>query len=228
MERTSKVFIASCNCLLRESIARVLAKKTDFEIVATQAICTATRNEIAGSGADTLILDSLEFFLDAPLPSSPTGGQNGWMKSVLVAMEDNHEHFLAAIRRGALGYVLQEASALDVVSAIRTVAAGEVVCPPGYVRVLFDQVAKHAVEFPSSRKRMRTGLTRREQQLVPLIGRGLSNKEIASHFGLSEQTVKNHLHRILRKVGVADRFSVWEACQIHKLGGSTKSAGHAA
>ncbi len=225
MESKSKIFIASCNRLLRESIARVLAKKTDFAIVATQAIHSTTRSELADSGADTLILDSLEFFLDAPVPS---GAQNRLMKSVLVAMEDNHDHFLAAIQHGALGYVLQEASALDVVSAIRTVAAGEVVCPARYVRVLFDQVAKQAAEFPSSRKRMQAGLTRREQQLIPLIGRGLSNKEIASHFGLSEQTVKNHIHRILRKVGVADRLSVWEACQIHRLAGSTKSAGHAA
>ncbi|MBZ5500802.1 MAG: response regulator transcription factor [Acidobacteriia bacterium] len=228
MESKAKVFIASCNRLLRESIARVLAKKTDFEIVAAQAICSTTRNEVADSGANTLILDSLEFFLDAPIPSSGTGAKNRLMRSVLVAMDDNHDHFLAAIRHGALGYVLQEASALDVVSAIRTVAAGDVVCPPRYVRVLFEQVAQQAVEFPSSRKRMPSGLTRREQQLIPLIGRGLSNKEIASHFGLSEQTVKNHIHRILRKVGVADRSSVWEACQNRQPGGNTKSAGHAA
>ena len=54
-------------------------------------------------------------------------------------------------------------------------------------------------------------LTRREQQLIPLIGQGLSNKEIANHLSLSEQTIKNHIHRILRKVGVSDRLSVLEA-----------------
>jgi DNA-binding NarL/FixJ family response regulator len=57
------------------------------------------------------------------------------------------------------------------------------------------------------------GLTRREQQLIPLIGRGMTNKEIAAQFGLSEETVKNHVHRILRKVGVEDRRGVFEACQ---------------
>ena len=228
MEEKAKVFIVCSNRLLRESIARILAKKTDFEIVAARAICSTTRNEIADSGADTVVLDSLEFYLDAPILSSETGGQSRLIRSVLVAMEDNHDHFLAAVRRGALGYVLQEASALDVVSAIRTVAEGEAVCPPRYFRVLFDHVAKQAAEFPNSRRRMQTGLTRREQQLIPLIGRGLSNKEIANHLGLSEQTVKNHIHRILRKVGVSDRLSVFEACQIHMPGWSTKSTGTAA
>lgn len=228
MESKAKLFIASCNRLLRESIARILAKKSDIEIVAVQAICSATRDEVVDSGADTFVLDSLEFFLDAPILSSKTGAQNHLIKSLLVAMEDNHDHFLLAIRRGALGYVLQEASALDVVSAIRTVAEGEAVCPPHYVRVLFDDVAKQAAEFPSSRKRMQTGLTGREQQLVPLIGRGLSNKEIANHLGLSEQTVKNHIHRILRKVGVSDRLSVFDACQIRRLGWSTKGIGDTA
>jgi DNA-binding NarL/FixJ family response regulator len=54
--------------------------------------------------------------------------------------------------------------------------------------------------------------------LVPLIGRGLTNKEIASQLNLSEQTVKNHTHRILRKVGVKDRLGILEACQVQVLG----------
>jgi len=52
------------------------------------------------------------------------------------------------------------------------------------------------------------GLTRRQQQLVPLIAQGLTNKEIASHLNLSEQTVKNHIHRMLRRVGASDRLQV--------------------
>jgi DNA-binding NarL/FixJ family response regulator len=53
-------------------------------------------------------------------------------------------------------------------------------------------------------------LTRRQQELVPMIARGLSNKEIASHLNLSEQTVKNHIHRILRRIGANDRSEVIE------------------
>jgi DNA-binding NarL/FixJ family response regulator len=79
--------------------------------------------------------------------------------------------------------------------------------------VLFDFVAAQTKELPDGRKRAKWGLTRREQELVPLIGRGLSNKEIGNYLGVSEQTVKNHIHRILRKVGVSDRLSIFDACQ---------------
>jgi DNA-binding NarL/FixJ family response regulator len=61
------------------------------------------------------------------------------------------------------------------------------------------------------------GLTRREQELVPLIDRGLTNKEIANHLHLSEQTIKNHVHRILHKVGAENRLSVSEACRSRHL-----------
>jgi DNA-binding NarL/FixJ family response regulator len=58
------------------------------------------------------------------------------------------------------------------------------------------------------RARRRLGLTRREQQLLPPIGNGLTNKEIANHFSLSEQTVKNHLYRMKRKTGAQDRLDI--------------------
>ena len=210
-EAKTKVFILCSNRLLRESIARILGKKSDFEIVASQAINLVTPDEIVDSGANVVVLDSLEFLLADPGWCSRTLIFGRSLKCVLIAMEADNNRFLAAVRRGARGYVLQDASAADVVSAIRAVAEGQAVCPPAYAQVLFDCIARQADELPSNRKRTQWGLTRREQQLIPLIGQGLSNKEIANHLSLSEQTIKNHIHRILRKVGVSDRLSVLEA-----------------
>ncbi len=67
--------------------------------------------------------------------------------------------------------------------------------------------------MPSIQVRGRLGLTRREQQLIPLIAQGLTNKEIAMHFRISEQTVKNHVHRMLQKVGASDRLAVVDYCR---------------
>jgi DNA-binding NarL/FixJ family response regulator len=226
MDGRAQVFILCCNRLLRESIAKILSKKTDFEIVAAQALGFTSPEQIVDSGARVLVLDSIEFLL-ANCNASPTApGLSHAVMCVLVAMEDNHSHFLTAVRRGARGYVLQDASATDLVSAIRTVAEGQVVCPPRYTQVLFDFIAAQTEELPSSRKHARWGLTRREQQLIPLIGRGLSNKEIANHLGLSEQTIKNHIHRILRKVGAPDRLSVCDICEPESLAVSTRNLGH--
>jgi DNA-binding NarL/FixJ family response regulator len=228
MEGTAKVFIVCGNRLLKEFIARIVGKKSDFEIVAALPLCSAAWEEIVSSGADVLVLDSLEFFLRNPASSPRARALKSLPKCVLVAMEDDHNRFLTAIRRGARGYVLQDASAVDVVSAIRTIAEGHAVCPPVYARVLFDVVATQTDDLPNRRRRAQWGLTRREQQLVPLIGKGLSNKEIASHLNLSEQTVKNHIHRILRKVGVSDRLSVFEACQMQSAALSAKDTRYSA
>lgn len=228
MEGKAKVFIICCNRLLRESIARILRQKTEFEIIAAQPLASATREQVADSGANVLVLDSLEFLLGNPKRSQEAPVLDRSLACVLVSMADDHSRFLTAIRRGARAYVLQDASASDVVSAIRAVADGQVVCPPGYTRVLFEFVATQTKELPSGRKRAKWGLTRREQELIPLIGRGLSNKEIANFLNLSEQTIKNHIHRILRKVGVPDRLSVFEACQMEVLSLGTKNAGHSA
>jgi DNA-binding NarL/FixJ family response regulator len=208
MGQKNKVLITCCNRLLRESISRILSKKSDFEIITGQPL-EPLLDETHCPRADVVIIDSLEFLAG----QSCAGGNDRLPWRVLVAMEDDPDKFLFAVGHGARGYVLQEASALDVVSAVRAVADGQVACPTKFTRLLFDYVAAQVSDLPDSGKRARWKLTRREQQLLPLIRRGLSNKEIAVHFSLSEQTVKNHLHRIMRKVGVTDRLSIFEACE---------------
>lgn len=106
------------------------------------------------------------------------------------------------------GYVLQSASALDIVAAVRAVQQNEAVCPPHLCLASFRHVARGRESFSWLRPKAQTGLTRREQQLVPLIAQGFTNKEIASDLNLSEQTVKNHIHRILQRIGVSDRLAV--------------------
>jgi DNA-binding NarL/FixJ family response regulator len=116
-----------------------------------------------------------------------------------------------------MGYVLKDASALEVVETIREVVAGEAVCPPQLCTFLFRYVARQSHHVPNFHVKLGLGLTHREQQLVLLIGRGLTNKEIASELNLAEQTVRNHVHRMLRKVGASDRLAVVELCRMQGL-----------
>lgn len=218
MTSRKNVLVLCSNRLLRESVARIIGKKTDFQIAFSRAGSDRpdrVRREIAEKSADVIVVDSLQFLQEAPC--SEFGGARH-RNYLLVAMEDDQKRFLTAIRLGALGYVLQDASALEVVNAVRSVAQGEGVCPPRYVKLLYDYFMVRTAGSPNSHVRSQVGLTRREQQLIPLIERGMTNKEIASHLNLSEQTVKNHVHRILQKVGVGDRLSVVEAVQTQSLG----------
>lgn len=209
MASTIRVSILLHNRLLRDSIARIFGKRPDFEVIEAAASDPNSAAQEYVPDADVLLLDSLDR-LCAYGPTRDGKFSDESPRRVLLAMEDDPAHFLRAIRRGAWGYVLQEASASDVVAAVRSVAEGQAVCPPQYTRVLFEYIATQTEEMPTARRRARFGLTRREQQLIPLIERGLSNKEIANHLKLSEQTVKNHVHRILRKTGVSDRLRIGE------------------
>ncbi len=126
-------------------------------------------------------------------------------------MDNDEESFLQAVRSGAVGILVREASALDVLAAVRAVARGEAVCPTQLTLCLFRYFAKQGQGVPYFRTRAELGLTRRQQELVSFVAKGWTNKEIASALHLSEQTVKNHMHRILRQVNAGDRYEAVEA-----------------
>jgi len=140
----------------------------------------------------------------------------GNLRIVMVDMEADEQSLLSAIRAGVVGYVLKNASALEVAAAIRAVAGGRAVCPPSLCMALFQHVRQQAPVQPSGAWPTNLGLSRREQETAELLRQRLTNKEIAARLNLSEQTVKNHVHCILRKLGVANRFGIaefWESRQ---------------
>jgi DNA-binding NarL/FixJ family response regulator len=209
------VYVVSANRLLRESLARILNKRADMWAQPSQEISDATADSIRESEASILLFDSADAILSRDELVQEILGDGLRWKAIVIGMEADERIFLETVRRGVSGYLLKDASAVDIVDAVRTVARGEVVCPPSLCRILFRFVSRQAMPLPNNRVRDQIGLTRREQQLLPLIARGLTNKEIASNLNLSEQTVKNHIHHILSKVGAEDRLGVMEVCRTH-------------
>ena len=132
---------------------------------------------------------------------------------LLIDVAGDEADFLQCIRAGMRGYLPREASSEDVLEAVKAVQAGKGVCPGTPCAALFRYFEREATSFPSASMRQRLGLTRREQQLIPLIAEGLTNKEIANRFCLSEQTVKNHLYRMKHKVGADDRLGIVHVCR---------------
>ena len=120
--------------------------------------------------------------------------------------------FLQYVRAGIRGYLLLGASLKDVGETLEAVHAGKASCPSSLCALLFNYFEREATSLPSGAVRQQLGLTRREQQLIPLIAQGLTNKEIANHFCLSEQTVKNHLYRMKYKVGADNRLGIVQTC----------------
>ncbi|MHB8217023.1 MAG: LuxR C-terminal-related transcriptional regulator [Candidatus Sulfotelmatobacter sp.] len=211
------VFLLAENRLLREALLRILSKKDDIHIVGAGAFGVGVLEQIASSGANVLVLDSLSPLLPEYGLLNRLHHMNPAIGIVMVGMDADKSAFLRVVQAGALGYVLKDASALEVARTIRAVAAGEAVCPGALSVALFQWVAKYKPAVPDPQLKKGLGLSRRERQLVGLIQQSLTNKEIASRLNLSEQTVKNHVHRILRKLGAPDRLSIVEVCGTERL-----------
>jgi len=211
-------FLLAENCLLREALARVLRKKDDIVVSGAIPFSPCALEKVSAANPDVVLFDSVSIALAGPrlISRMRQSGEN--RKIVMVGMEEDEATFLRAVGEGVVGYVLKDASAAEIVRVIRAVAAGEAVCPPRFSLSLFECAARDvSFSFKPSHK-TKFGLTRREQQLVGLIRLGLSNKEIGNRLNLSEQTVKNHIHHISRKVGVNDRLDIVEQCQSESTG----------
>ena len=205
-----RVFLLAGNRLLREALGRILRKRPDMVLAGESFDGSGVAKLIADAETDVVLLDPATIPLLTPEFLGSIRRTRPEMHALVIGMDEIEATFLKAIRAGATGYLLRDASAVEVMGAIRAVSQGEAICPPRLCRALFKIAAQAEQFIPSIRVRMNLGLTRRQQELVPLIARGLTNKEIASHLNLSEQTIKNHIHRMLRKVGADDRTEVVE------------------
>ncbi len=204
------VFLLCENRLLREALIRILSKRANVAVVGACGYSPAALQEVIACQPQVILLDSFGVALAQPALLRYVRENLPETGTVMVGMEPEEENFLIAVREGAAGYVLREASAAEVLSAIRAVAAGEAVCPPCFSATLFRYASQQLAIRQNLQTRSRSELSRREQQLVELICRGLTNKEIAGRLHLSEHTVKNHVHRILHKTGAPDRISIVE------------------
>jgi DNA-binding NarL/FixJ family response regulator len=210
----TEVFLLAENRLLREALIRILTTKSAIRVVGAAPYSLATSERIVAMRPGIVLLDSVRpVFSEARLVSTLQAKIPG-VRVVLVDMEPDRCTFLRAVSEGVVGYVLKDASAMEVVSTITAVAAGEAVCPPSLSLALFHCVARH-YKSPGVSSGV---LSRRERELMALLRERLTNKEIAARLNLSEQTVKNHVHHILRKVGAPDRLAIVERSELEGLG----------
>ncbi len=209
-----RVFLMMENRLLREALIRLFRKRSDLVVVDHDGAAETATGQVLPTQFDVLVIDSFQVMWPAAKIASETGGRPAF-KAILIGMEPDEDLFIAAVRSGVMGYLLNDASASDLVAAVRAVYRGEAVCPPQLCSVLFRFVAHVVEEIPVKRSASRPDLTLRQQQLIGLVAKGLTNKEIASQLNLSEFTVRNHIHRILKQVDAGSRSEAVETIRAH-------------
>jgi DNA-binding NarL/FixJ family response regulator len=205
-----QVYLLAENRLFREALSRILNKRSDIRVSGAAPFQMALLETIAELKPDILLSDvgalgsEHSTFLPQLRKLLPQ------LKVIMIGMDADSDLFLLSVKQGAVGYVLKDASATEVATAVRAVINNEAFCPPSLLLVLFGAIANPGSADSSALVKRELGLSRREQQLTRMIGEGLTNKEIASQLNLSEQTIKNHVHRMLRKVGAKDRLMIVE------------------
>jgi DNA-binding NarL/FixJ family response regulator len=212
------VHIISGNRLMRELLARILNKRSDLSAVSADKIDLESRKSLDGNCSMVALFDSPWSVLQETAAIRELLNPPSAWKIIVLGMEEDPKIFLELVRLGTSGFLLKDASPMDVVAAVRAVASGEVVCPASLCKILFQHVTRKEIAEPKAEKESGARLTRRERQLVTLVAQGLTNKEIASRLHLAEQTVKNHVHNILHKTGAGDRLRVLEVCNTRGLG----------
>jgi len=201
-----RVFLLIENRLLREALTRLLRKRSDILIVGQGNLEEVNHSMVVESNCAVLVLDSADpnwlpvrFFNNHPCPAPDR------FHALLVGMENDTAQFLNAVRAGASGYMLKDASACEVVAAVRAAVRREATCPPRLCAALFMLVSQWPQQVSVTTAATSSNLTLRQRQLVNLLAKGLTNKEIAAQLNLSEFTVRNHIHRILKLVDVRTR-----------------------
>jgi DNA-binding NarL/FixJ family response regulator len=205
---TIRVLIADDQGMVRTGFATFLQAQPDIQVVGEAADGQEAVNKAAELHPDVILMDvrmPRMNGLEATRHIVGEGeGQAPGGRVLILTTFDLDEHVYEALRAGASGFLLKDASAAELADAVRVVAAGDAVITPSVTRRLIAEFAHLGGPRAPTRAKLE-GLTERETEVLALIAGGLSNTEIADRLVVAEQTVKTHVGRILAKLGLRDR-----------------------
>ncbi|MFI6533295.1 response regulator [Nonomuraea sp. NPDC050547] len=196
-----KVMLVDDQQLLRTGFKMVLSAQPDIEVVAEAANGAQALEVLEHTEVDVVLMDVRMPTMDGVEATARINGP----KVLMLTTFDLDEYAFAALKAGAAGFLLKDVPPADLVTAIRQVHAGDAAMAPSTLRRVLDRFAAH---LPSGEAAAVKELTPREHEVLLMVGRGLSNLEIAARLDVAEATVKTHLGRILAKLGLRDRAQV--------------------
>lgn len=203
-----QVLIVDDQSMIRAGFAALLDAQEGISVVGTAEDGAGIAETVRRTRPDVVLMDirmPRVNGLDATrtvlsMPGEPP-------RILMLTTFDADEYVFAALRAGASGFLLKDATPEELVQAVRVVAEGDALLSPRITRTLIaDYAARPAV--PAQNKSMLAGLTDRELDVMRLVSKGLPNAAIAEELFLAEQTVKTHVSRILSKLSLRDRTQI--------------------
>jgi two-component system, NarL family, nitrate/nitrite response regulator NarL len=192
-------FILSPIRIYREGLCRVLAEEPAVRVLGTAAVLADAVVLLEDMSVDVMLFD---------VATGPTMAglrqlaRYEHLRVIALGVVEDQDSVIACAEAGIAGYATPDSSLAELVQTIRAAARGDFSCPPHIAAGLLRRLA---VAEPRDLPAPQARLTLREREIVGLIDRGLSNKEIARRLGIQLATVKNHVHNILDKLGVTRR-----------------------
>ncbi|NQX29925.1 response regulator transcription factor [Microbacteriaceae bacterium VKM Ac-2854] len=191
-----RVLLVDDHPLVRAGLAGLIGASDGMHVVAEAADGAAALAAYAEHRPDVVLMDLSMPGMEGVTATERLRGEDPAARVVVLTSFDDRARVLAALRAGAVGYQLKDADPAAIIAAIRSAAAGDVPLDPRAARALLPSVGS---EGPA--------LSAREEQVLRLIARGWSNKQIGAELGIAERTVKVHVGHLFRRIDVRDRTS---------------------
>ncbi|MBT2368076.1 response regulator transcription factor [Streptomyces sp. ISL-10] len=202
---TIRVLIVDDQAMVREGFSVLLNAMPDIEVVGEAVNGREAVRRVAELAPDVVLMDIRMPELNGIDATREIVAADSGAKVLVLTTFDLDEYVYQALRAGASGFLLKDASARQLADGVRVVAAGEALLAPTVTRRLITEFSRLA-ENPRPAAMTQVGeLTERETEVLVLIAQGLSNAEIASHLVVAESTIKTHVSRVLVKLGLRDR-----------------------
>lgn len=197
-----RVVVADDHPVFREGLAAVLTSAGDIEVVDQCSDGTAVVAAVASRLVDVVLMDLKMPEMDGVAATRAVAASGVSTKVLMLTMNEDDESLLAAVRAGARGYLLKEASSEDICRAIRAVARGEVVFGSGVAPKMM------ALMSATTRTKVFAQLSDREHEILELIAAGTDNPGIAKRLFISDKTVRNNVSNVMLKLQVASRAAL--------------------
>ncbi|WP_019070370.1 response regulator [Streptomyces hokutonensis] len=205
---TIRVLIADDQMMVREGFSVLLGAMPDIEVVGEAVNGRDAVERVRELAPDVVLMDIRMPEMNGIEATREIVAADGAAKVLVLTTFDLDEYVYQALRAGASGFLLKDASARQLADGVRVVAAGEALLAPSVTKRLITEFSKLS-ESPrliaAAQQAAYGELTERETEVLVLIAQGLSNVEIAERLVVAESTIKTHVSRVLVKLGLRDR-----------------------
>jgi DNA-binding NarL/FixJ family response regulator len=202
---TIRVLVADDQPLMRTAYDMTLRAEEDIELVGEAVDGQDAIDQARRLHPDVILMDVRMPVLDGVEATRVLATEDPSVKILILTTFDIDEYVVEAIRAGASGFLLKDVHPEELVHAIRIVARGDALLAPSVTRRLLEVVASSLEPLPPRRAAALSTLTESELKVLTLVGRGLSNEEIAGELFVAETTVRTHLRHIFDKLSVRNR-----------------------